>query len=187
LVKLGNGTLTLGGAGTFTGGTTVSGGTLKFGCVDALLPGSAIAVEEAGTLDLGAFTVTNTVSGSGPVVNGTLHTEFSPGGTPSIGTQLITIGQGALLEGVYLLDVTAEGASDTLTLNGDVDISSVALHVVDVTQLSRRKRYAVAQLSAQTTGMFSRSNLPDERWHLQRAGNGTVWLYFSDGMVFMLR
>ena len=59
--------------------------------------------------------------------------------------------------------------------------------VVDVTQLSRRKRYAVAQLSAQTTGMFSRSNLPDERWHLQRAENGTVWLYFSDGMVFMLR
>jgi len=187
LVKLGNGTLTLGGAGTFTGGTTVSGGTLKFGCVDALLPGSAIVVEEEGTLDLGAFTVTNTVSGGGPVVNGTLYTEFSPGGTPAIGTQLITTGQGGLLEGVYLLDVTADGTCDKLTLNGEVDVSSVVLRVVDATQLNRRKRYAVAQFSAQTTGMFIKSNLPDERWHLQRAENGMVWLYFSDGMVFMLK
>ncbi len=186
LTKLGNGTLTLSGASTFTGGTTVSGGTLKFGCADALLPGSAVTVEAAGTLDLGGFTATNTVSGSGTVVNGTLYMEFSPGGTSVIGTQLTTLGQGAALEGVYLLDVALDGTCDKLTLNGAVELSDLTLQVVDVTRLNRDKHYVIAQVSPQATGVFSASNLP-EGWRLQRTEDGTFRLYYSGGTFIMVK
>jgi len=187
LSKHGEGTLTLGGACTFSGGTTIRGGTLKFGRADALLPGSAVSVEAEGTFDLGGFTVTNTVSGGGAVVNGTLHTEFSPGGTPAIDTQIITIGPGAFLEGMYLLDVTADGACDKLTIHGNADVSGLAMHVVDTARLNRKKRYAVAAFSGQTAGVFSLSNLTDDRWNLQTGADGTLWLFFADGMVFMLK
>ncbi len=83
--------------------------------------------------------------------------------------------------------MTADGACDKLTIHGDVDVSGLAMHGVDVARLNRKKRYAVAALSGPTAGMFGVSNLTDEHWRLQVSEDGTLWLYFSDGMVLTLK
>jgi autotransporter-associated beta strand protein len=56
LVKAGAGTLTLGGVGsTYTGFTSVSGGTLRGGAANAFSPASALTVAGGATVDLGGF------------------------------------------------------------------------------------------------------------------------------------
>jgi autotransporter-associated beta strand protein len=57
LTKVGSGTLTLSGANTYTGATTVNEGTLALGANDVLPDGSAVAIG-AGTLDAATFTDT---------------------------------------------------------------------------------------------------------------------------------
>jgi len=75
LTKIGTGTLTLSGANTYTGTTTVSVGTLKTGIPGTLGATSALlSVAGTGTLDLGQTAQTTgaaTVSG-GTIQNGTL-------------------------------------------------------------------------------------------------------------------
>ncbi len=86
LAKTGTGTLIVNGANSYTGTTTVSGGTLQFGVSGSLPSTSAVTINSAGTLDLsnlsesilslaGAGTVT---LGSGTVtVNNTSSVTFS--------------------------------------------------------------------------------------------------------------
>lgn len=69
----GAGTVKLSGANTFTGGTTVSSGTLLLGGNDRLANAGALTVN-GGTLNLGGFsdTVGATSFGGGSVTNGTI-------------------------------------------------------------------------------------------------------------------
>ena len=55
LVKNVGGTLTLAGTNTYTGGTTISAGTLALGVNDALPSAGAVTINTGGALDLGAF------------------------------------------------------------------------------------------------------------------------------------
>ena len=186
LSKLGAGTLTLGGACTYSGGTTVRGGTLKLGVADALLPGSAVTLD-GGTLDLSGFTVTNTVSGSaGTVVNGTLYTEFSPAGTNVVGSQTFPVST-ASLAGVYHADVTQDGSCDQLLIQGDIDLSGLSLHIVDLSALSRTKIYTVATVSGAIVNTFGATNLPDARWRVIAGADGNVRVFFSDGTILSVR
>ncbi len=186
LVKLGGGTLTLGGACTYSGGTIVSNGTLKVGRADALLPGSAVTLD-GGTFDLNGFTVTNRIDGCcGAVSNGTLYTEFSPAGTNAVGRQTLAVSVEDL-KGTYFIDVTADGACDMLEIKGDVDISNLALRIVDLSKLSRKKVYSVATVSGATNGLFGETNLPDARWRMIAGPDGVIRVFFSDGMIFELR
>src|SRR6185503_19934218 len=55
VVKTGSAMQILSGHNTYTGGTTISGGTLRLGVADALSSTSPVTVNSASTLDIGAY------------------------------------------------------------------------------------------------------------------------------------
>ena len=185
LTKLGSGTLTLGGANTYGGATTVSNGTLKLGQALALPTGTPVVLA-GGTLDLGGFTVTNTVSGSGTVTNGTVCTEISPAGTNVIGTQSFAL-KAATLKGTYLADVAQDGTSDLVSVQGTLDLASLTLQLVDTSRLNPSHAYTLVSGTGARTGGFASTNLPDSRWHVLRGTDGTVKLIFVDGTLMLLK
>ncbi len=107
LVKTGLGTLTLGGASTYSGGTTVSGGTLLVTNLTGSGTGSGSVTVSAGTAfggtgsaggsvnwqanSIASFTVGSTLTVSGPVtLNNNNVTIFVPGAVP-LGTGSYTL------------------------------------------------------------------------------------------------
>ena len=80
LTKIGAGTLTLSGANSYLGSTTISNGTVQLGMDNALPAATTVLVDTAGTLDLGGLnqtvagiggrgTINNTSAGSTLTVN----------------------------------------------------------------------------------------------------------------------
>lgn len=107
LIKIGSGVLQLGGANTYTGATTVSGGTLQFIASGSASSATPVTVNVAGTLDLNGFNESPlSLAGAGRVtlgngiltVNSIANTTFSG----------VLSGTGSL----------AKGGSGTLTLSG---------------------------------------------------------------------
>jgi autotransporter-associated beta strand protein len=185
LTKLGSGTLTLAGTNTYGGTTAVGAGTLKLASPLSLPSDTAVTVAEGATLDLNGATVTNAVSGGGTVANGTLHTVISPAGEGVIGAETLTLSS-ASLTGLYLADVTADGASDHLTVNGGVNLSGLAVTLVDPGLLNRQKVYTLAAVG-NAVGLPAATNLPDPRWHLSLAPDGTLKLLFTDGTLLFMK
>ncbi len=69
LVKQGNGTLTLNGANSYTGGTTLNAGILQLGTTDTLATTGALTVN-GGTLEINGFSQTvASLSGAGGTIN----------------------------------------------------------------------------------------------------------------------
>ena len=185
LTKLGISTLTLGGTNTYAGTTTISNGTLKLGNALAL-PSNTPVVLAGGTLDLSGFTVTNTITGSGLITNGTVVADLSPAGTNVIGTQSLTL-TAAALKGAYFADVALDGTSDRLSVTGALDLSNLTLQIVNPALLSQNRTYTIVSGSGARTGTFSLTNLPDTRWHVLRGTDGTVRLAFNNGLVILLK
>ncbi|NBS84810.1 MAG: hypothetical protein EBS59_09010, partial [Verrucomicrobia bacterium] len=113
LTKDGAGKLTLGGANTFTGLTTVSGGTLAYGVANALSSGAVTVNGSGAALDIGTFSDT-----VGAV---TLTTGLITGTTGVLtGTSFAMSGDGdasAILGGSSVV-LTKTGAGTTTTLSG---------------------------------------------------------------------
>jgi autotransporter-associated beta strand protein len=185
LTKTGSGILTLGGINTYGGATVISGGVLKLGNALALQTGTEVVLA-GGSLDLNGFTVTNAISGSGTVSNGTVVTVISPAGAGVIGTSTVSM-KSASLQGTYRADVTANGASDHLTIQGSVNLSGLSLEIVDPDQLNRSKVYTIATVTGTPTGTLAVANLPDRRWHLFTGSDGKIKLVFVDGTLIYLR
>ena len=184
LTKLGTGTLTLSAANTYSGRTTVSGGTLKLGVANALLPNAQLALN-GGTLDLSGFTITNAVSGTGTITNGTIQTVLSPAGEGVIGTDTLTL-KSTALKGIYMADVAATGTSDLVAVQGNVNISGLSLQIVNPDQLDIHQVYTVLTCTGTRTGTFSSSNIPNSRWHVLYGIDGSVKLFYTKGTFISL-
>ncbi|WP_315732877.1 MULTISPECIES: autotransporter domain-containing protein [unclassified Bradyrhizobium] len=101
--KIGAGTLTLSGAGTYSGPTFVNAGTLQAGIVNAFSPNSAYTIASGATVDLGSFNQSiGSLAGSGSVTLGSATlttgnngTSTAFGGVISGTGRLTKIGAGA--------------------------------------------------------------------------------------------
>lgn len=121
LVKGGVGSLTLTSANSFTGSTTVNGGTLANGVADALPTTTALTVNGGATYDLNGFdqqVAALTVGGSVLVGNNVLTVN---GLTTLNGGSISSTGAGALQLGG---DVTANSAATTATISGRLDLGA---------------------------------------------------------------
>ncbi len=185
LTKSGAGVLTLSGANTYTGTTTVAGGTLKLGLAGALPPNTQVTLA-GGVLDLGGLAVTNAVNGSGTVSNGTALAVISPAGDGAVGSNALTLAS-ATLRGTYRVDVTPAGGCDLLAVQGALDLSKFALQIVDPGQLDRQRTYTILTAAGGgVTGRFSSVDLPGSLWHVVYLPNGTVRLVYAVGTVIRI-
>ncbi|EFO8679724.1 fibronectin-binding autotransporter adhesin ShdA [Salmonella enterica] len=134
LVKIGTGELTLNGDNDYSGGTTITGGTLIAASVNALGSGD---VDNSGVLQVGEGELKNTLFGSGSLVKtGTGELTLSGDNTYSGGT---TISGGTLIAA----NVNALGSGDidnsgTLILdaNGAFELANVTTHSGATTALA---------------------------------------------------
>jgi outer membrane autotransporter protein len=141
LVKTGNGTMTLSGASTHTGGTTVNGGTLS---VNGSITGNT-TVNSGGALG-GTGTVGNVMVASGGVL--------APGN--SIGT-LNVVGDLTFAPGsIYRVEVDAAGATDRVNASGAITINGGTVDVqAGGGSYQRNTRYAILTSGGALTGTFS--------------------------------
>ncbi len=148
---------------------------------------TTVQVHTGATLDLGGSQQTLAgLSGSGTVSNGTLAVTgtIAPGGTNVIGT--LTLAASTTLAGTLLADVSANGDSDQLVVQGSLNLSSLSLVIANPAQLDRHQQYTVLACTGTRTGVFAAVTIPDPRWHVVYLSNGAVKLIFSDGSLIKL-
>jgi fibronectin-binding autotransporter adhesin len=132
LANVDPGTLTLGGANTFTGSTTVSSGTLVLGGTTTNLLTSAVVNSGALQLNTGIFDNTGgaaiTLTGTSPIfaTSGSTSVTIVGGGTLTLGTTNITNGTLTLNNTAPTVLVPANSPI-TLPSNGTVTLSSGVL------------------------------------------------------------
>ena len=153
---------------------------------DALLPSSSVIVDTGATLDLGGNNVTLLdLSGGGQVINGALALtgDLMPGGNGALGT--LTLAADLALTATYHADVLPDGASDLVIVNGNADISQMALRIVDPGLLSKGKSHTILTTTGTLTGTFATDNLPPA-WRLTYTPN-SVKIASLGGTVIILR
>ena len=155
LVKQSTGTLTLSGANTYTGVTTISAGTLALGASNAIADTSSVSVAAGSTLALGGNSNTiGRLTGAGAVSlgAGTLTSTYSGGGGFRTFSGVISGSGGFTLAGAsdfndfltisgsntYTGATTLTGA--TLILGADNSISSSSALVISGGRLSASNR-----------------------------------------------
>ena len=115
LTKNGTGSLTLGAAATYTGVTTINGGTLRLGVDDAIATASATTVASGALLDLAGFDQTvGSLAGAGSVTSSASGAVLLTVGGNGVGTGTFS---GVVDDGSGQVALTKIG-SGTLTLSG---------------------------------------------------------------------
>ena len=154
-----------------------------------LLPSAtSLQLANGATVDLGTCAQTvASVSGSGIVSNGTLTVTgvIAPGGSNTVGT--LTLAVSPALLGTLLADVAA-ATNDLLQVQGGVDVSHLALEVVNAGLMSKTKDYAIVACSpGMLTGSFtSVTGLPGAwRVRYNRAA-GKVELAYPRGTLLSI-
>jgi autotransporter-associated beta strand protein/T5SS/PEP-CTERM-associated repeat protein len=196
LSKIGTGTLTLAGASSYTGATSVNAGTLQAGATNTFAPLSAFTVASGGTLNLASFNQSiGSLAGAGSVAlgaatlttgNDNTSTTFS--GTISGSGSLIKVGTGTLtLAGAnaYTGDTTLAGGtlslannqalgSGPLTTTGSVVDYANGVSIANAIVInSNTTQLQVLSGSATQAGAISELNGPRP---LEKIGAGTLVL-----------
>ncbi|UMY45179.1 fibronectin-binding autotransporter adhesin ShdA [Salmonella enterica] len=153
LVKTGTGELTLSGDNSYSGGTTIIGGTLTADHADSLGTG---AVANSGVLQVGEGELENTLSGSGSLVK-TGTGELTLGGDNSYSGDT-TIADGTLIAA----NVNALGSgnidnSGTLMLdaNGAFELANITTHTGATTALAAGNTLDAGQLTQEDGSTLS--------------------------------
>ncbi|ENH5502166.1 fibronectin-binding autotransporter adhesin ShdA [Salmonella enterica] len=153
LVKTGTGELTLSGDNDYSGGTTISGGTLTADHADSLGTG---AVANSGVLQVGEGELENTLSGSGSLVKtGTGELTLSGDNDYSGGT---TIDDGVLIAAnVNALSGGDVDNSGTLMLdaNGAFELANITTHTGATTALAAGSTLDASQLTQEDGSTLS--------------------------------
>jgi autotransporter-associated beta strand protein len=155
---------------------------------NVLAAASTLDLAAGATLDLGGtFQALAGLSGSGTVSNGTVGVTgtLAPGGTNVLGT--LTFAAASVLTGTLLVDVAADGTSDRLVVQGNVDLSGLNLVVANPGQLDRSKQYTLVTCTGTRTGAFASVTVPDSRWRVSYHADGTVKLVYTNGTMIQLR
>jgi outer membrane autotransporter protein len=144
LVKAGTGTLTLSGANTYTGATSVAQGTLRAGAANTFSAASAHGVAAGATLDLAGLgqrvaalanggTVSlvgsapgTTLTVSGPYTgnNGVLRLGTALGADGSASDRLVLDGPGAVASGSTTVQIVNLGGLGALTSGNGIEVIS---------------------------------------------------------------
>ena len=114
MTKGGPGTLVLGGVNTYTGGTTISAGTIKDGIENALPTGTVLTVDGTGKFDLAGFAQTVAGLADGGVGTGTV-TDSGDAATFTVNNGATNTFSGLITNGANALSLTKTGAG-SLTL-----------------------------------------------------------------------
>ena len=192
LRKRGAGTLTLMNTNTYNGVTVVESGTLKWGRNDVLSSANTVMASSNGIFDVNGKTQTLAGLGGGGTVTNlaalTVTETLAPGDAGAFGT-LTLAGNAASVAGCTLsVAVSEDGASDRLHVQGDLDLSSLALQVENPEQLSRFKRYTVASCTGTFTAPFGAVGTLPARWIVNYdAEEKTAYLVYNFGTLFSLR
>ncbi len=167
LTKQGTGTLTLSGANTHTGTTTVSAGTLALGANDVLADGSSVVVN-GGTLSM--TTRSDTVAGVQLVSGSITGTTGVLTATSAYDMQSGTVS--AILGGGTGLNKTTAG---TLILSGNNTYTGPTAINAGVLQLGAANRIADASAVTVAAGAtFNLNNFAETVGSLAGAGNVTL-------------
>jgi uncharacterized protein with beta-barrel porin domain len=166
LVKTDTGTLLLSGANSYTGATTVIGGTLRAGTGGAFGTSTAFSVAAGATLDLNGFNRTfGTLNGAGTVTgaNSTIATTLTPGnGTP--GSSMAIAGNLAFQSGAqYAVQVNPATASFA-TVTGAANLTNATVGATFSNGTFISKQYTILTATGGVSGTFAaavnNTNLP---------------------------
>jgi uncharacterized protein with beta-barrel porin domain len=165
LVKTDTGTLLLSATNTYTGATSVTGGTLRAGSAGAFGASNVFSVLAGATLDLNGFNKTfGTLSGDGTVTgaNSTISGTFMPGnGTP--GSSMAITGNLAFLSGAqYLVQVNPATAS-LVNVTGTATLGNATVNATFANGSYISKQYTIVTATGGVSGTFgglTTANLP---------------------------
>jgi autotransporter-associated beta strand protein len=192
LTKRGEGMLTLLNTNTYNGVTVVEGGTLRWGRDDVLPAANTVMAGSNGVFNVNGKTQTLAGLGGGGTVENlatlTVTDTLAPGDADSFGT-LTLAGNAASIAGCTLsVSVSPEGESDALHVVGDLDLSTLTLHVENPEQLSRFKKYTIASCTGTFTGPFGSTETLPARWIVTYDAAGKkARLAYNFGTVILLR
>jgi autotransporter-associated beta strand protein len=165
LIKSGAGTLLLSATNTYTGSTTVNGGTLRAGSAAAFGASTAFAVASGATLDLNSFDRTfGALSGAGTVTgaNSTISGTFTPG-NGTAGSSMAITGNLAFQSGAQYLVQISPATSSLANVTGTATLGGASVNAAFDPGAYIARQYTILNATGGISGTFgalTNSNLP---------------------------